>query len=269
MRSPGSRAPAPLPARLRILRCSCARSQAQRGSRTRAPSPRPSSLPPVPDLRGIKIGYSFDFGIGLPVEPEIIDTLRAQLRVFAEAGAILEEATIDFRDADETFLTTRALDYAGLVAPLLDRYREVIKPEVVWNAELGLDLDAAAIISAQAARSRLEAAVQEFFARFDAFLSPATQVLPFDATWRWPQRIAGTQADTYLDWMRSAWLLSATGLPVIAMPGGFTPAGIPVGWQLTASHHDDVRLLGWAAAYEQATGFARRTPPVASFAPEN
>lgn len=226
------------------------------------PSPLTSSDfgTPLPELAGVRIGYSFDFGIGIPVEPEVIEVLRAQLQVFEDAGAILEEATIDFSDADEVFQVTRAYDFATGIGPLLAEYGDVIKPEVVWNVQKGLDLDGATMIAAQAARTRLEGAVQAFFARFDAFLSPAVQVLPFDASWRWPKTIAGVEAESYLDWMRSACVLSATGLPVLAMPGGFTESGLPVGWQLAANHYGDPRLLRWAAAYEQATGFAKRSP---------
>jgi len=232
--------------------------------------PNPSPLrsadfgTPLPDLSGVRIGYSFDFGIGIPVEAEVIDVLRGQLRVFEDAGAILEEETIDFSDADEVFQATRAYDFATGIGPLLEQHRDVIKPEVIWNVEKGLALDAAALISAQAARTRLERAVQGFFGRYDAFLSPAAQVLPFDASWRWPETIAGTPAETYLDWMRSACVLSATGLPVLAMPGGFTDSGLPVGWQLAANHYRDAELLNWAAAYEQATGFAKRAPEIAA-----
>jgi len=231
---------------------------------TKLPNPSPLTPAdfgtPLPDLRGVRIGYSFDFGIGLPVDPEIVDVLRTQLHVFEEAGAHLEEATIDFSDADEVFQVTRAYDFATGIGPLLEHHRDVIKPEVIWNVEKGLSLDAATLISAQAARTRLEHAVQRFFGGYDAFLSPAAQVLPFDASWRWPDTIAGTPADTYLDWMRSACVLSATSLPVLAMPGGFTGSGLPVGWQLAANHYRDAELLRWAAAYEQATGFAKRAP---------
>lgn len=234
---------------------------------TQLPKPSPLTAQdfrvPRPDLSGIRIGYSFDFGVGLPVEQEIIDVLSAQLHVFEDAGAIVEEATIDFADADETFLTIRAYDFAGRIGDLVSEHRDTIKPEVVWNTELGFGLNAATMLSAQAARTRLEHSVQKYFRSYDAFLSPATQVLPFDASWRWPHTVAGTPADTYLDWMRSAWLLSATGLPVLAMPGGFTDDGLPVGWQLAANHHQDVRLLDWAAAYEQASEVAKRAPELA------
>lgn len=235
---------------------------------TSLPNPSPLTADdfrtPLPDLDGVRIGYSFDFGIGMPIEPEVIAVLRAQLQVFEDAGAILEEATIDFSDADEVFQVTRAFDFATGIGPLLAEFGDVIKPEVIWNVEKGFDLDGAQMIAAQAARTRLEAAVQRFFSSYDAFLSPAAQVLPFDASWRWPKDIAGVAAETYLDWMRSACVLSATSLPVLAMPGGFTDGGLPVGWQLAANHYRDPDLLRWAAAHEQATGFAKQPPPLAA-----
>ncbi|MFJ2619344.1 amidase [Glutamicibacter sp. NPDC087344] len=215
---------------------------------------------PVPNLKGVRIGYSFDFGLGLPIEPEIIQVLRQNLAVFEAAGAILEEATIDFSDADEVFGNVRAFDFATGLGDLVRAHGEVIKPEVRWNVQKGWDLDGAAMMSTMAARTRLERAVQHFFSRYDMFLSPAAQVLPFDASMRWPKDIAGTTAETYLDWMRSACLLSAASLPVIAMPAGFTQAGLPVGWQLAANHYQDVQLLDWAAGFEEHAPFAA-TPP--------
>ncbi|MHA7157404.1 amidase [Glutamicibacter endophyticus] len=216
-----------------------------------------------PELKGARIGYSFDFGLNVPVEPEVIDVLRGQLAVFEQAGAILEEATIDFSDADEVFSVTRAFDFATGLGGLVREHPELVKPEVIWNVNKGLALDADAMISAAAARTRLGEAVDSYFERFDFFLSPAAQVLPFDATWRYPEQIAGVPSETYLDWMRSACLLSATSLPVIAMPGGFTASGLPVGWQLAANHYRDVELLNAAAGYEEATHFADRAPALA------
>lgn len=232
------------------------------------PSPLTSSdfMTPRPSLEGVRIGYSFDFGLGIPVEPAVRDTLLGDLEAFERAGAVLEEATIELSDADEVFRVTRAFDFAAGIGPLLAEHRDVIKTEVLWNVELGLALDAPQLISARAARTRLDQKVQYFFGRYDAFLAPAAQVLPFDASWRWPRSIAGVAATNYLDWMRSACVLSATGLPVVALPGGFTSDGVPVGWQLAANHYQDPALLNWAAAHEQETGHATQIPKLTGVA---
>jgi len=216
------------------------------------------------DLRGVRIGWSPDFGLGMPVEAGVLEVLRAQLHHFEDAGAIVEEATIDFTDADVVFQRTRATDFAANLGPLVDTHRELIKPEVTWNVELGQSLTATELIEATAARTRLAAAVRAFYSRYDLFLAPGAQVLPFDATQRYPGAINGIEPTSYLDWMRSACVLSATGLPVLAMPAGFTDSGLPVGFQLAANHYRDVDLLRYARAFEDRTRVADRRPDLAA-----
>lgn len=55
-----------------------------------------------------------------------------------------------------------------------------------------------------------------------------------------------------------------TGLPAISVPAGFTSTGLPVGLQLMARAYDEVTLLEAAAAYEAATEWHTRRPPLAA-----
>ena len=233
--------------------------------------PHPAGLDPQvfraglqTDMRGVRIGWSRDFGIGVPVEQEILDHLERQLAVFESLGAIVEEATPDFSEADLVFGNTRAMDFAAGLGPILERAGDVIKPEVHWNVNKGLALTARDLIETAAARSRLEKGVQEFFGRYDLFASPCAQVLPFDAALRYPLEVAGAASETYLDWMRSACLLSATGLPVLSVPAGFSSAGLPIGLQLASNHYTDMQLLRWGRAFEQQTGYAAVAPVIAA-----
>lgn len=225
-----------------------------------------AEITPLPDLTGVRIGWSPDLGLGIPVEPQVLAVLTGMLSVLSDAGAHLEESAPDLREADRVFEVTRAIEFAAGLGPLVARHRDVIKPEVVWNTELGWSYTARDLIAVTAARTRLDAAVADWFTRFDLFLSPAAQVLPFDAGLRYPQQVAGVPCRTYLDWMRSAGVLSATGLPVLALPAGFTPDGLPVGWQLASNHYRDVDLLRWARVIEERTGTGRRRPDPALLA---
>src|SRR5262249_43317078 len=45
---------------------------------------------------------------------------------------------------------------------------------------------------------------------------------------------------------------NVTGLPSISVPGGFTAAGLPIGFQMIAQPFEEALLLGAAHAYEQA-----------------
>jgi aspartyl-tRNA(Asn)/glutamyl-tRNA(Gln) amidotransferase subunit A len=50
------------------------------------------------------------------------------------------------------------------------------------------------------------------------------------------------------------------GLPGISIPGGFTAAGLPLGFQLIADHFAEEHLLQAAKAFEDATEHHRRRP---------
>jgi amidase len=100
-----------------------------------------------------------------------------------------------------------------------------------------------------------------FFDKYDFFVLPVTQVVPFDVTTPYPTQIAGTPMATYLDWMRSCWYVTFIASPAISVPGGFTSSGLPVGVQIVGRHRDDWSVLQLAHAFEQSTQHARRLPP--------
>ncbi|KGJ77464.1 amidase [Cryobacterium roopkundense] len=216
------------------------------------------------DLTGLRIGWSPDFGLGIPVQKEVLRVLEGQLRVFEDLGAIVEEASPDLRDADVVFDTVRSLDFALAYGDLVADHAEDIKAEVRWNVARGLALTGADVVESALARTRLAAATRHFFTRFDVFASPAAQLLPFDASWRYPRTVKGIEFDTYLEWMRSACVVSAMGIPALCMPAGFSDSGLPVGMQLAMNHGRDVNLLQVGFAYEQATHHARRAPELLS-----
>ncbi|MGH7551661.1 MAG: amidase, partial [Longimicrobiales bacterium] len=54
-------------------------------------------------------------------------------------------------------------------------------------------------------------------------------------------------------------LSASTGTPALAMPAGFTRDGLPIGIELLGRPLDDVKLVAYAFAYEQAT-HPRRPP---------
>jgi amidase len=64
--------------------------------------------------------------------------------------------------------------------------------------------------------------------------------------------------------MKSCYYVTVTGLPAISVPCGFTSEGLPVGIQIVGRPRDDLGVLQLANAFEQATGFGKRRPPIAA-----
>jgi amidase len=89
-----------------------------------------------------------------------------------------------------------------------------------------------------------------FFQSHDVLVLPTSQVPPFPADQEFPPDINGRPMVTYLDWMRSAYVITVTGCPAISVPAGESADGLPVGVQLVAPYGADRRLLEVAAAFE-------------------
>ena len=86
----------------------------------------------------------------------------------------------------------------------------------------------------------------------------------FDDSQPYVTVIDGVRLPTSIDWMRVCSDITVTALPAISVPAGFTDDGLPVGLQIVGRHQDEWGVLQIAHAFEQATGFHRRRPPLAA-----
>ena len=209
-----------------------------------------------------RIAWSGDLGI-TPVEPEVRAVCLAAIERLAAAGVGVAEAHPDLGTAPEVFHALRA---AGFVAALGPHYetdadRERLKPEIVWNIELGLSQPPSQVVWAQLERGRIFHETAAFLREHSILACPAACVAPFPIEERWVSDVDGNRLENYVEWLRIASALTLTACPVIVVPCGFTTAGLPVGIQLVAAHGEEAALLRAAAAIEAVLGVAGREPP--------
>jgi amidase len=220
------------------------------------------ALPLGRDFKGVRVAWWKDLG-GLPVDRQVARIVNAQRHVFESLGCVVEEAEPDFSDADEIFKTLRALAFVATLGDIVREHRLLVKDTIVWEIERGERLTAREIATAEAKRTDLYQGMRRFMDRYEFFALPVSQVPPFDIGQPYVSEIEGVAMDTYIDWMKSCYYISATGHPAISVPAGFTEEGLPVGLQVVARHQDDWGLLQIAHAFEQASGLGRRWPVVA------
>ena len=206
-----------------------------------------------------RVAYSPDLGI-TPVDPEVAAITRKAAARFAEAGAIVEEAHPDLREAHECFHVLRAFDFAISKAALLRTKRDLLKPEVIWNIEEGLKLTVEQIERAEAQRVAMTARTLEFFKTYDLLLAPATIVAPFPIEDRYVAECAGKKFDNYVEWLGIVYAITLVCCPALSLPCGFTASGLPVGLQMVAAPRGEARLLAGAKVLEDILGLRGTTP---------
>ena len=197
------------------------------------------------DLRRTRIAVAPNLG-GLPVERPIRDAVLALAAKLERAGAAIELACPDLRDAREIFHVLRANSFRARFRELTPSQRATLKDTIVWNVEAGERLTLEDIDRAWSARAALYRRVAEFFRRFDLLLCPTTQVLPFPVTTDWVREIDGVPMRDYLEWMQSCAQITVTGCPAISVPNGSSHGGLPIGAQFVAPVREDARLLSIA-----------------------
>ncbi len=215
------------------------------------------------DLRGLRVAWAPDLGGLIPVDRAVRDVLAGQVEVFERLGATVTEACPDLSGADEVFDVLRSWHFVAAMGDVVARHPDQVKAAIRWNVERGRALTGEDVSRAEVRRTRLHLRVVEFFDRYDVLLTPTTQVVPFDADAEYPTVVEDERQDSYLGWMRSCSSISATGLPALSVPAGFTDDGLPVGLQVVGPPRGDRRVLEVGHAFEQATRHGQRRPPSA------
>jgi aspartyl-tRNA(Asn)/glutamyl-tRNA(Gln) amidotransferase subunit A len=207
-------------------------------------------------VRGLKLGiiegYTFN-----DIDAEIETVLRAAVEVLAGLGAEIVPVRIP--------ALSGSLDYSKLFSNVLlyefnqilgEKYRNA--PRELFGPAVHSDLARGAQVSDEVYQNILRerpgqaAAVKAAFQQVDALLAP---VLP-NLT---PLQTAGPEV-----WARGRQFnlpFSFAGVPSVSLPCGFA-RDMPVGLQIVGNDLQETLLLRISAAFEAATDYHRRLPPV-------
>src|SRR5882672_12170241 len=200
----------------------------------------------------------------------------------AEVNQVMEGAIARMAGLGATVVRFDLPGYDGLAAPVstsqfearavMDRYFEALGPNApiksfaelvaaktsavqkTLEAELAVvdGMNSQAYKDRTLNRDKLRLAVAKTFAdlKLDAILYPLQKIL-----------VAPVVAEDQLE--RNGTLSNGTGFPAVTFPGGFSspsesaPLGVPVGAELLGLDYTEAKLLGYAYAFEQASGLRK------------
>ena len=128
--------------------------------------------------------------------------------------------------------------------------------------EYGLTVTAEDYARGQKLRQFTMALFDKAFREVDVIVCPAAPSAAMPQSQFPPQQVAPPEAVAPL--VRYSAPTNFSGHPSLTVPNGFTADGLPTAMQFIGRHGEEATLFRVAAAYEQATGWHKRRPPLAT-----
>ena len=206
-----------------------------------------------------RIGYSSDLGI-THVDPEVDSICRKAIKSYEEYGSVIEENCSDFSGAIESFNVLRGASFATNLASEYKHHRDLLKPDIVWNIEQGLQLTSDQIGQAVRTQTKIIRSLLKYFDNYDLLICPCAIVPPFDVDLRYVESVGSHNFSTYFEWIAITFAVTLTTCPVLAVPAGFTKDGLPVGIQIIGPPRAEEAILSAGHLLEQQTEIWKQLP---------
>ncbi|MCX7618247.1 amidase [Tepidiforma sp.] len=214
----------------------------------------------VPDIRGLRIGVPRDQFFGL-LDPEVLVAVEEALETLRGLGAAVEDIDAGFT-REQVISAWRLVNVEGRLyhAPWLEQqpeaYSEELRNVLLQPLPEPLDLSAAYLASYE-----IKEGVRRVLETVDLLAAPTT-MRPASAIGEDPVEVEGVQLSTGAAFASLTMPFNLAGVPAVSIPCGFSAEGLPIGLQLAGRPFDEGTVLRAAFAYECATEWRRRTPPL-------
>jgi aspartyl-tRNA(Asn)/glutamyl-tRNA(Gln) amidotransferase subunit A len=233
----------------------------------------------IPDLKGLRLGVPAEYYEG--IQPGVKDTLMTAIRVLEELGAeVIWDVSLPHTryalpcyyiiapsEASSNLARYDGVKYGYSYFEAADVWDAMMKtrqygfgPEVKRRIMLGTYALSAGYydayyLKAQKVRTLIRADFDRAFQRVDALVTPTSPTVAF--------RLGERTQDPLQMYMSDICTIpvNIAGICGLSIPAGFVD-GLPVGMQLIGRAFDEGTLLRIGYAYQQATDWHRRKPPL-------
>jgi aspartyl-tRNA(Asn)/glutamyl-tRNA(Gln) amidotransferase subunit A len=183
------------------------------------------------------------------VDPQILQATEEALDLLSTMTAGTREVALpEFSAARPTLVESYAYH-----AEYIEEHGELYQPLTLERLLRGADTPATDYVAARYELSLVRKEIAKVFAEVDLLVTPTKRLLP-----------SGISED--LDTsnpIRNTLPFNLYGTPAISVPCGFSREGWPIGLQISGPRLGEVAVLALAHAYEQATDWHTRRPPLA------
>jgi amidase len=196
--------------------------------------------------------------VGGSADAETQAAVTAALEVLRDLGAEIVEVTFpDIRQAVQDWFPLCGVETAVAHARTFPAQREAYGPALTGLIELGRSLSGLDFQRIILRREDLRGRVNALMTEIDLLLIPA---MGFAAPSLAKMGTLGTDEALMNSLLGFTCPFDMTGHPSLTLPGGFTPAGLPVAFQIIGAHGAEGLLCQAGHAFQQATDWHKRHP---------
>ena len=199
------------------------------------------------------------------MSPEVGDVLEAALTELGRLGVSVSRRAVPYhtelRGLGNIVAST---EFCTLHDDWLRNQHDQYAPLVRARMKQGYAFTAVEYLKAIQVRPRLiKAFVDDVFGTADALLLPVLR-FPVPVITETDVGDGDSMNEVLGSINHCTWPINYLGLPGLSVPAGFSKNGLPVGFQLVGRPFAEAMLFRLAGAYERATGWPDRHPPLAA-----
>ncbi len=196
------------------------------------------------------------------LDPDVEAAIREATETLAGAGAAIRDVELPLAEHGAATAFALCLPEAAAVhAGVLQECPDALGDDVRTYLEVGALRPPAEHIRGLRVRAAVRRAWRTAFEGLDAVICPT---LPTTAV-RADQDVVslpGGDIPVVAAYLRLCAPVSVAGLPALSLPCGFGRSGLPIGLQLIGRPFGEATLLRVGQAYERATRWSDRRPPL-------
>jgi aspartyl-tRNA(Asn)/glutamyl-tRNA(Gln) amidotransferase subunit A len=216
---------------------------------------------PEARLEGKTIGIPSSF-YNQDLEPEIERATKEAVTVLQKLGAaVVEVKTPDIEEFNTIAQLILLVEAASVHHRRLAERRADFGEDTRALLEAGRFILATEYLDAQRRRREFIRAFNLLLEQVDVIVTPTIPITAAKIGQK-TVMISGKEWDVRLATTRFMRALNLAGLPLLSVPSGFDSGGMPIGLQIIGALFDERTVLEVGHAYERATEWHKRRPPV-------
>jgi aspartyl-tRNA(Asn)/glutamyl-tRNA(Gln) amidotransferase subunit A len=212
--------------------------------------------------------YSADIGkkvsvlrIGVPrefffadLDPEIDAAMKEALSVLQKLAAGIRDVALPASNMEALRDVVRAAEAYAYHREYVAKTPELYQPLILKRIQAGANVTTPAYIKGRRDLAEVRRKAEKWIEGVDLLVTPTLPITTALAS--------DPHADDILPAVRNTSPFDVNGWPAISVPCGFTSKGLPMGLQIIGPNGGEPAIFQLAHAYEQATEWHKRRPPM-------